>query len=570
MLKRTVTIFVRYQPFALAYQSRFRWRHREVEGWNRLMDASCFCVDWIGKPRLPDLSKWGGHWSHIVTCAHVTCPWDYPNFYPPVGSTKWVSRVTASDCQHQVRVVSLQGEPIYKHFLSLQGTFIHTNPRLDLAVVHSEQFFKRAGEQKMLWMQNQGYNIRPRFEVLEELKEGDYVWMYGMAAQTDLLDEEKPTEPYMIPTGVKGRVKSLDTEHFFVEPLDEQPEIIQGFCGGPIIRNGRCVGMLTATVHPDSENKTVAGTAMCTYAKDIRDFLIEVEKQMNSPAVFANMNNTPFQTDPHQDPNNRPIYDWEDDESRLARHIKVPAGLFKMEENSFTEEDRIGQGYFHRSGPFNQDTQENVLGLDMTSSSRDSARPESARAEGDQNKKPHSPGERADPNEGRIGVYSETVEPWKTHSQWESKAGQQTAEFVDHAMSRGDINAMTNLKRNLDSLRTKREMADYQKDAMKAAQSVIRDGEKTRPQPMDESEQAEHLLRELSLGKDVRQRPKQAAKPSEPQPPEHLSEHQKRIWLLKQERKAKDAARDAERERAAKYQEGRVDPRGKDINEGLW
>ncbi|EKF30663.1 hypothetical protein MOQ_005513 [Trypanosoma cruzi marinkellei] len=289
---------VRFQPWCMAVQTRFKWRHKETDRWRRLMDATCIPLDWFGQTRGPTFSQYGGHWTHLLTCAHVICPWDYPNYYPTEGPTRFVSRITLADTMTQVRLVSMQGTAVYKHFTSNQHVYVHSNPRLDLCVLHPEQNLKRSGEMKMLWMQNEGYVIRPRLELVEPLAVGDHVWIYGMTAHESLFDEEKAPEPLMVPTGIRAKVHTLTREHFFLDTTSlegaDKGRIGMGMCGSVVMRNGRCVGMLTATVHEESKCKELAGTAMCAYASDIFDFLLEVERQMKEPNPSAQREETVF------------------------------------------------------------------------------------------------------------------------------------------------------------------------------------------------------------------------------------------------------------------------------------
>nr|CCC50933.1 conserved hypothetical protein, fragment [Trypanosoma vivax Y486] len=403
---------VRFQPWCMAVQTRFKWRHKETDRWRRLMDATCVPFDWIGQTRGPTFSQYGGHWTHLLTCAHVITPWDYPNYYPPHGPTRFVSRITLADTMTQVRLVSQQGNAVYKHFTSNQHVYVHTNPRLDLCVIHAEQNLKRSGEMKMLWMQNEGYVIRPRLELVKPLEVGDHVWVYGMTAHESLFDEEGGPEPLMVPTGIRARVHALTREHFFIDTKSiEGPDrgtVGMGMCGSAVMRNGRCVGMLTATVHEESNCKELAGTAMCTYASDIFDFLLEVERQMKKPGPMLFREETVFQKrrregdeevrQKYQEQEKERDKDWELDHTRLARHIPVPVSLWHMEEKWITEEDYMTSSVFGRSGAFNQETQENLLGYDMNSAKSYGERPGdiAAFSTASQDGKPTMQGERKD------------------------------------------------------------------------------------------------------------------------------------------------------------------------------
>ena len=279
MLRRTATARVQYRPYALHLQTRFQPRSRPGTGWDRLMDASCFVVDWQTRTRLPELSELGGHWSHVVTAAHVVVPWDYPHFFPPTGPTRFISELSLADTRAHVRFPSLEGEYGEDLRLSNRDHFTHGSLFHNTAALHCRVDRHRADEPILLDWQTRGVNTRPRLELLEELKEGDDVWVHGVSVVDDATDEEQRAEPRAVPTARKGRVASLRDQHFFV---DVDGDVPPGLCGAPVIRGGKCVGMLTSTVHRTSAHEC-KGAAVCTYAHDIRQFLLNVEQQLKNP-----------------------------------------------------------------------------------------------------------------------------------------------------------------------------------------------------------------------------------------------------------------------------------------------
>lgn len=455
MLRRTAPSSARYQPFAMAFQSRFKWRHRESDPWRRLMDATCFTVDWITRPRGPDFSQFSGHWTHVVSCAHVMSPWMYPNYYPPVGMTRFVSKITLADTMSQARMPSLQGEVIYRHFLSNFHTFIHSNPRLDLAVAHPEQNFKRGGEMKLLWLQNEGFVKRPRFEVIEDLRVGDHVWIHGMSARSNVFDEEAVGDPLMIPTGVRARVKHLAKENFYLEPIDElQPEIAMGMCGAPVVRDGKLVGMLTATVHESSENAFLRNTAMCTYGHEIRSFLMEVEKQMKNPAAYQEKDKSTFQERREEEGHETPQYkDWDRIDGRVAHHVKVPVSLWKMDTDWMQEEDRLSSGIYGRSGPFSAEVQEQMFGMEMNTVSHDGRKPEGVNMTSADGGAMVDEGMRPDPSPSNIHG---PPEAFKTKSVWDSTAGEEVKASTGDAVKEGDTAILDKLRRSVEGINSKR------------------------------------------------------------------------------------------------------------------
>jgi hypothetical protein len=424
------------------------------------------------------MSQYGGNWSHILTCAHVVCPWQYPNFYPPTGHTRYVSHITLPDTQIQVRASSLQGNIVYRHFVSQHSVFVHTNPRLDLCVVHPEQLLKRSGEMKMLWMQNEGYVMRPRLEVNEELQVGDYVWIYGLTAHENLFDEEKAPEPLMVPTGIRARVHTKTREHFFLDTLNvegaDKGQVHMGMCGSVIMRNGRCVGMLTATVHEESNCKELAGTAMCTYASDIFEFLLEVEKQLKTMPISPEAEKTQFQSNREAEGVNLDHHkDWKLDLTRVARHVPCPRSLWRTEEKWVTEEDLMSSQVFGKGGVFDQEVQENVLGHDMNSSKADGSTPAGAVpfSTAHTGGRVHAQGERRDSSPRNIYSAPEAA-----------KEGQETdhLDFRDlfNSQTEGvdDISMMNGFRQNIENTRIEKERKKMKENVFKHAASRSSNG----------------------------------------------------------------------------------------------
>nr|CCC93229.1 conserved hypothetical protein [Trypanosoma congolense IL3000] len=462
----------RFHPWCMAVQTRFKWRHKETDRWRRLMDATCIPLDWIGQTRGPSFTQYGGHWTHLITCAHVITPWDYPNFYPPQGPTRFVSRITLADTMTQVRLVSLQGNAVYKHFTSNQHVYVHSNPRLDLCVLHPEQNLRRSGEMKMLWMQNEGYVIRPRLELVKPLEVGDHVWVYGMTAHESLFDDEGGPEPLMIPTAIRARVHSVTREHFFIDTTSiegrDRGTVRMGMCGSCVMRNGRCVGMLTATVHEESSCRELAGTAMCTYASDIFDFLLEVEKQMKSPPPKLHRNETTFQQRRREEGSDETegYKEWDLDQTRLARHIPVPVSMWHMEEKWVTDEDYMTDKVFGRSGPFNQETQENILGYDMNTAKSYGERPGdiSAVSTATQDGKPTMQGERKDYSP--TGIYAEH-EDFKTSDVWDYNISSEMRSLFDKGVDAKDAHSLNMMRKSLENIRAQRAMEKMRETVLK-------------------------------------------------------------------------------------------------------
>lgn len=431
------------------------------------MDATCFSVDWITRTAGPTMGQSSGFWTHIVAPAHVTCPWDYPNYYPPTGDSRFVSKITYGDTRTQIRVVSNQGDASYKFFLSQHYTFNHSNPRLDLSVIHPEQLFKRAGgESKLLHMQNQGLISRPMLDIVAPVQKGDIVWIYGYTAEEALFDEEKAEEPKMLPTAIRGVVHATTREQFWVDTMGE--DIFMGMCGAPIMRNGKCIGMLTAKVHALSDCKELAGCAMCTYSKDIFEFLVEVEEQLKNGAEQMESEPTKFQrmrkeeaerTGVRQPTQDKPYRSWDLDQTRIARRVQVPVSLFAQanEQEFNTQEDAEVAAMYGPSGPLNEEVQEN-LGFHMNVDRDKHGKPDSISTP----PKEHQPGfnyatqQRRDPSPeatiygADIGVSNGRVQKQRPPEEM-SEDWKETLQ-VGLKATGGDFSMLNNLRKTINSI----------------------------------------------------------------------------------------------------------------------
>jgi hypothetical protein len=335
---------------------------------------------------------------------------------------------------------------------------------------------------KMLWVQNDGLVVRPRLEINEKLCEGDHVWIYGMRAEEFLFDIEKSPEPKMIPRGVRARVHALTREHFFLDTTsiegDENGRIPMGMCGSVVMRNGKCVGMLTATVHEDSPCRELAGTAMCTYASDIFEFLLEVEKQMKNPPSASEKTETTFEKRRRAEGNRltRDEHkDWAMDGFRLARHIECPLSLWHQgrDQQLMTDEDLVTSAMWGRGGIFNQETQETNLGFDMESStSTGNERPSgTTMVDGKELDGKHVPaGERID--HSPVGVYGPPESfHFKGRDPWAENVRGDIADIVRSGSAESTAQIET-LMKGFHNLRAAREAEVHKAsamDAMKAA-----------------------------------------------------------------------------------------------------
>jgi hypothetical protein len=334
---------------------------------------------------------------------------------------------------------------------------------------------------KLLWMQNEGWALRPRLDALAELKRGDTVWVYGMNAQEFLMDDEPKPDIRMIPTGVRGLVRGVEDERFWVKFEEDIP---MGMCGGPIIRDGKCVGMLTALVHSEAENKTLAGCGMCTHARDIRHFLLETEKQMKNLA--PNMWEKSYGDSKGTRPENK---DWKAVVSKLARHVEIPISNTRIDNNFVQGDDSDSASLYARSGMMNREFQENFMGLD-SSNSTDNKAPEgfenNCTVDGE---KKHELGLR--PDKSPLNYHTAPGDTFKAKNGWESSPLDDTREAmkdVTRDFAGKDPDTINNLRVVLESHRARRKHESDMASATTPPQGTYFKNQDTSRVPFDDAE----------------------------------------------------------------------------------
>jgi hypothetical protein len=292
-------------------------------------------------------------------------------------------------------------------------------------------------------------------------------------------------------------VAARTREHFFLDTKSiegaEKGDISMGMCGSVVMRHGKCVGMLTAKVHDDSPTTELAGMSMCTYARDIFEFCLEVERQMKNPSPVMDPNPTRF-SERREAEGKRPAehVDYELHETRLARHVKTSSALWHMEESFMTQEDIVTSSAFGRSGVFNQETQENILGLDMNQS-KVGERPEGVDVFGPgANGKPEVQTMRRD--DGPTGIYVNKSEVPRD-TMWDARTQQEMKNLFEGNVQEKDAVQLTMLRQQLEAHRAEKEQE-------RMAQTAVRSGSRAAAGKADTEDVwgAKHSVKETAYG----------------------------------------------------------------------
>eukprot|EP00744_Colponema_vietnamica_P019149 GILI01027086.1.p1 GENE.GILI01027086.1~~GILI01027086.1.p1 ORF type:complete len:434 (+),score=64.14 GILI01027086.1:85-1386(+) len=244
-------------------------------------------------------------------------------------------------------------------------------------------------------------------------------------------------------------------------------EVFMGMCGAPVMRNGKCIGMLTAKVHELSDCKELAGCAMCTYSTDIFEFLVEVEEQlknggekMDDPTKFQRMREEEhLKLGTQQLTEDKPYRNWDLDQTRIAHRVQVPLSLFSQNNDPEfqTQEDANSVTMYGSSGVINEEVQEN-LGYHMNVDRDKHGKPDSIGAP----PKEHVPGvnymneARKDPSpeatiHGRdIGVVNGRV----VKEQLPEEMTKEWKEVLQMSIDKtgGNYNMMNNLRSSINSI----------------------------------------------------------------------------------------------------------------------
>eukprot|EP01062_Namystynia_karyoxenos_P017007 TRINITY_DN16256_c0_g1_i2.p1 TRINITY_DN16256_c0_g1~~TRINITY_DN16256_c0_g1_i2.p1 ORF type:complete len:982 (+),score=308.41 TRINITY_DN16256_c0_g1_i2:77-3022(+) len=274
---------------------------------------------WFAVPQVGRFQPGCPHF-HVVTANHVMHPFWYPEFYPMGKGEKceWLNLLGHHDTEPFLLTPSPDGQESHRKFhCAPDWTYADPRKHLDIAVIHptpddtgamlranfSHELRDASGpeapappgalrglfggeENEMEEyfgedMDGDAQNYPFHFQLLSfdcrPLEEGELVSVHGHALVDDVA-----LRPLMLPTVVRARVRREErgapAGFIFVEP---QSELSEGVCGGPVLRDGRVVGMLTASVRPEAPH--YAGCGMVTPAAAIREFLLQIEEKWRWP-----------------------------------------------------------------------------------------------------------------------------------------------------------------------------------------------------------------------------------------------------------------------------------------------
>lgn len=159
--------------------------------------------------------------------------------------------------------------------------------------------------------------------------------------------------------------------------------------------------------------------------------------------------------------------DYELHQSRLARHVPTSSSLWHMEESFITEEDYVTGKAFGRSGVFNQETQENMLGLDMNSS-KDGEKPAGFDVFGPgPNGKPQMQTYRQDTSP--TGIYMDKSKIPKDTGMWDSTTHKEMKNLFEGSVAETDMLQLNLLRQQMEAHR-------IQKESDKMAETSIKHG----------------------------------------------------------------------------------------------
>eukprot|EP00755_Sulcionema_specki_P016196 Sspe_Gene.61404::Locus_34077_Transcript_1_1_Confidence_1.000_Length_2866::g.61404::m.61404 len=253
---------------------------------------------------------------HVVTANHVLHPFWYPELYSmdEGAQTEFLKFYSAHDTQITMYTAAADGS--HSHF-SFKGFPDHTYAdearHLDTVTVHPryhetlevlDRMFEhtlptkpgapgpvrtslRANEEDddIDWADDSAFltdahNYPFYFQLLSfdcrPLQPGEPVLVHG-----HILDAESSLTPVMVPAVVRAHVHRLlkDGEELFL--ITPERRLEPGMCGGPVTRDGRVIGMLSASVGEEAEKD--AGCGLVTSAAAIRSLLLRVEERWRWP-----------------------------------------------------------------------------------------------------------------------------------------------------------------------------------------------------------------------------------------------------------------------------------------------
>eukprot|EP01064_Diplonema_japonicum_P021618 TRINITY_DN3118_c0_g2_i1.p1 TRINITY_DN3118_c0_g2~~TRINITY_DN3118_c0_g2_i1.p1 ORF type:complete len:757 (+),score=165.00 TRINITY_DN3118_c0_g2_i1:3834-6104(+) len=258
--------------------------------------ASWFAVPHIGR-HLPGTPLY-----HVVTVNHMIHPFWYPDLYSQqTGSpTEFLKYRGEHDVASTLYTATPTGHPSHHSLKTVPDlTYAHETRHLDVCVLHPsvadteetlEQVFTHQIEEPVLGVREFDYSeyeeekLHPfHFQLLafdnRPLQVGERVMVHGHSAD-DTLELTAVMHPSVTRCTVKKVVTDINGSSDKLIVIEPEKPLPEGACGGPVLRDGRVVGMVTATVDEHAEH---SGCVVVVGATTIREFLLRIEEKWRWP-----------------------------------------------------------------------------------------------------------------------------------------------------------------------------------------------------------------------------------------------------------------------------------------------
>lgn len=178
---------------------------------------------------------------HIVSTAHVTHPFLFPNLYP--AEYRWLKFVTENDTINKLQIRQEDTGQILEEFMLERELFRQEGKDLVILHLEDEEYFERRLERR--W----NIELSPLELVADSSNEKKSVWIVGH----DFTVNQMTKEEVLVPAALRGEVNLRTRSKLFVK---SEVLSVMGMCGAPVlvsdgeICTNKCIGMVEALVHP--------------------------------------------------------------------------------------------------------------------------------------------------------------------------------------------------------------------------------------------------------------------------------------------------------------------------------
>ena len=163
----------------------------------------------------------------------------------------------------------------------------------------------------------------------------------------------------------------------------------------------------------------------------------------------------------------KPFKDWEADEMRLARHVKVPVSLWKFEEQWACEEDQVSSLLFGPNGSvFGRENQEEVLGLNAQDTREDGKAPDGAGMHNTDGTKPHHTSNRPDTSPRNLYLKDGFINHDDDEAQANNPACEHVRDFYKGSMGADETDQVDRWSRSVEAMKQQRAREDLHHTAM--------------------------------------------------------------------------------------------------------